>query len=243
MGAVLHYPAPVHHVDHIGRDDGRQSVGYDHGGAVTHERLQRRLYVTLAGRIQRRSCLVQYQHARLMQYHPGDGQALPLPAGQPEPSLTDKGVIPLGHLHDPVVDEGRFGRLDHLVPRSLRSGVEQVLLHSVVEQIAVLGHEADDRRQVHLPDLFDIRAVDRNGAFRNVIEPGHQVGQGCFAGPTGAHERGQLAGRNVQADTIQRPQTGLFFQFLFGVFVTGFAVRPGVVDAHRVERDATGNSF
>ncbi len=34
----------------------------------------------------------------VLQHRPGDGQALPLPAGELDPTLADQGVVPFGEL-------------------------------------------------------------------------------------------------------------------------------------------------
>ena len=94
-----------------------------------------------------------------MQQDPGDGQPLLLPAGQPVPALADHGGITVGELHDPVVDIRRPRRLLHLRQRSTGTPITDVGQDGVVEQVTLLGHEADGGGQRGLPDVPHVEPV------------------------------------------------------------------------------------
>ena len=202
---MLYYLAPVHSVNYVGGHYGGKAVGDDQGGAPPHQRLQRRLHVPLAGCVQGRCCLVQYQHPRLVQDDAGDGQPLPLAARQPEAALADNGVVAFGQLHYPVVYEGRFRRFHQLKTGCVGAGVEQVLLHAGVEQVALLGHVADDFRQVGQPYLPHVNAVQAHRALGYVVQAGNQGCNGGLARAAGADEGRHLPRRDPQAHAVQGP--------------------------------------
>jgi hypothetical protein len=63
---------------------------------VLHQRRQRLLDVALGLGVQRRGGLVEDQDRRVLEHGPGDGDALPLPAGQQHAAIADQGVEALG---------------------------------------------------------------------------------------------------------------------------------------------------
>ena len=76
---------------------------------------------------------------RVLQQHPGDGQALLLAARQAVAPLADDGVVAVGQGGDDVVDAGRpAGRLQ-LGVGGVGPGVAQVVADRLVEQVRVLG--------------------------------------------------------------------------------------------------------
>ena len=105
MRAVLHDAPFVHREYHIGGHNRGKPVRYGDGRAFLHQRLKRPLHISLARRVQRRCRLVQYQDARVVQYHPCDGQPLPLAARQPVAPLSNDGIIAVRELQYAVMYE------------------------------------------------------------------------------------------------------------------------------------------
>ena len=94
VGADRLDPAVLEHQDLVGIDHGGQPVRDDHQGAWSadlgnSDRLPQRLLVAA---VQAGGRLVQQQQPRRRQQRPGDGQPLPLAAGQQDAVLTDLGV-------------------------------------------------------------------------------------------------------------------------------------------------------
>jgi hypothetical protein len=82
-------------------------VGDDEDRAPFHQLGQRLLDQELALRIEVRRGLVQDEDGRILQKGAGDGQALPLAAGEPDAALADLGPIAIGERRDEVVGVGQ----------------------------------------------------------------------------------------------------------------------------------------
>ena len=76
--------------------DGGEPVGDGEGGAPAGQLFQGLLHQALALVVQGAGGLVQNQDGRIFQEHPGDGNALLLPAGELDAPLAHEGVISLG---------------------------------------------------------------------------------------------------------------------------------------------------
>ena len=103
------------HQDQVGGADGGQPVGDDHRRPPRQRLAERRLHGRLRGRVQVGGRLVQDHHPRVGQQQPGDGQPLPLAAGQPVAALPDHGVQPVRQRGDQVVQPGPAQRVPQLV--------------------------------------------------------------------------------------------------------------------------------
>ena len=91
-----------------------------------------------------RGRLVEHEDRRVAQDRARDGDALLLAAGEAVAALADDGVVALRQRGDHVVDARGFGGgLDLLVGR-LRLREAQVLAHARVEEVRLLGDDADE---------------------------------------------------------------------------------------------------
>ena len=84
--------------------------------------------------------------ARLGQQQPGDGQPLALTAGEPVAALPDDGVQPVGQRLDQLAEPGRRQGAPQLVVGRLRCAERRFARDRVVEQVAVLGDDAERAR-------------------------------------------------------------------------------------------------
>src|SRR5207245_11050856 len=91
--------------------------------------------------------------ARVGQPDTCDGQALFLAAGQAVPPLAHDRVVAVGELHDPVVDVRRPGGFPDLRHGGGGTAVTDVGQDAVVEEVALLGHEAAGGGQRCLEDV------------------------------------------------------------------------------------------
>ena len=147
--------------------------------------------------------LVEDHDGRVGQQQPGDGQALLLPARQPVAALPDHRLPPLGQALDQVEDPGgAAGGLDLLQGR-VRLGVAQVGQDGLVEQVGVLGDQADRGPQALQLQVAHVDPVDPDGALADVVDPGDQHGGGGLARPRRADQGDQLAGPDGEADVVQ----------------------------------------
>ena len=98
------------------------------------------------GDVERAGRLVEHEHGRVAQDRAGDRDALLLAAGEAEAALADDGVVALGERRDRLVDLGGAGRLLDLLVGRVRPREAQVLAHAGVEEVGLLGDDADGRR-------------------------------------------------------------------------------------------------
>ena len=96
------------HQDHIGSQDGGETVGDRQGGAVLHQWFKRRLDEPLRTCIERAGRLIQDQDARFLEEDAGNRQALLLAAGELVAALPDDGLVPLSEFHDASMNGGRL---------------------------------------------------------------------------------------------------------------------------------------
>jgi hypothetical protein len=104
-------PPVVEHEDHVGGTDRREPVGDRDRGPVVHDGFKCSLDDPLALGVERRGGLVEHQHARVLEDHTRDREALALPTGEAVSPLADDRVIALIELEDAVMDESRACRL------------------------------------------------------------------------------------------------------------------------------------
>jgi hypothetical protein len=101
-------------------------VGDQDDGAPGHQTLQRRLDLGLALGVERAGGLVEQQDRGVLQEGAGDGDPLPLTAGEPRARLADAGVVALGQRQDEVVGGGGLGGAFDLGLGGLRPRVGDV---------------------------------------------------------------------------------------------------------------------
>jgi hypothetical protein len=69
-----------------------------------------------------------------------------------------------------------------------------------VEEVALLGDEADGCGQGCLADMPYVEAVDLDRTAGNVVQPRDQVADGGLAGPARPDQRHELAGVGFEGD-------------------------------------------
>src|SRR5215212_419361 len=203
VGALLDDPAAVDDQDPVGVDDGRQPVGDDQAGPALEGGGQGPLDLHLGLGVEVGGGLVEDDDGRVGQQQPGDGQALLLPARQPVAALADHRLPPFGQAFDQVQDPGPPAGVLDLLQARVRPGVAEVGQDGVVEQVRVLGDQADGGPQALQLQVADVDAVDPDVALADVVDPGDQHGRGRLAGPRRADQGDQLAGADREADVVQ----------------------------------------
>ena len=142
--AALHDVAALVDQDQVRAQDGRQPVGDGERGAAGHGPFDGRLDEALADGVEGAGGLVEDEDAGVLEQHPGQRDALLLAARQLVAALAHDRVVALGQLHDPVVDGRQPGGRVQLLVGGVRPRVQQVHAHRAVEQVGLLGHDADD---------------------------------------------------------------------------------------------------
>ena len=98
----------------------------------------------------------------------------------------------------------RRAAVDHLLVRGVGLGVPQVLPHRAVQQVGLLGDDADDAGEVGQRQVADVDAVDEHPTGGRVVEPGHQGGQRALARAGLADQRQRGPGGHGEVDVGQR---------------------------------------
>ena len=175
----------VHDAYFVGVADGRQAVGDDDGGTVAHKVFKRFLHETFRFGIEGGGGFVEDENRGVFKDSAGDGDALALAAGEFDAAFAGEGVETFWQGFDKFPSVGEFGGFDDFFVTSVRSGVGDVFADSTVEKGGFLGDVGDVFAEGDLGDVFDVLAVDGDGAFADVGEAEEEFGEGGFAG-TGA---------------------------------------------------------
>ncbi len=195
--------------DPVGPLDRRQAVRDDQGGAIPHQRRQRRLDVALRFAVERRGGLVENQDRGVLQERTGDRQALPLSAGQPHAVLADEGRQPLRHFPDELHRMcGLGGRDDFGVTRPGQATVRDIGGHAVVEENHFLAYQGDVRSQAGEPQLGNVDPVHQYLAAVGRVEARQEIGQRRLARARGADQGHSLARAHRKRDPLERGSRG-----------------------------------
>jgi hypothetical protein len=132
--------------DLVGTPNGGQAVRDGERGAVGRQGVDGLLDGVLGAGVQGAGRLVEDEDRRVAQDRAGDGQALLLTAGEAVSALADDRVVPVGQGRDVFVDLGRTRRRLELLVGGVRLGEAEVLGDRGVEQVRLLGDDADRAR-------------------------------------------------------------------------------------------------
>ena len=125
------------------------------------------------------------------------------PPGEPRPALADAGLVACRQRCDEVMDECHSGRSSHLGVVAVGTSVRDIVPDRVVEKERFLRDQGDLPAQGREGDRPDVRAVNRDPACGRIVESGNQAGQRTLAGPTGPHQRQDLAADELQVDLTE----------------------------------------
>jgi hypothetical protein len=174
VGAALDDRAVLDHGDLVRRPDRREPVG-DHDRRAPFERLdQRLLHRDLRLGVQVCGGLVQDDHPRPSQEQAGDRQALAFAAREPVAALPHHRVQAVGQRGEQLAQPGAVQGVDQLGVGGVRGGVAQVGRDRVVEQVAVLGDDADRAAHGRERQVAHVDPAQLDGAAVDVVEPWHE---------------------------------------------------------------------
>ena len=146
--------------------------------------------------------LVHQDHRRVRRQPAGDADALLLAAGE----LSWVAVAVAGRIEaDELEQLVHPGAGTSLVPLEQSRYEADVLGHGEVrEEAAALDHVADRASQFVLVALPDVVTVDQDRALGGFDQPVDHLQRGGLAAAGRAHEHDDLAGRDVQAERLDR---------------------------------------
>ncbi len=146
--ALFDNAAPVQHDDPVESGDGGEPVRHGDNRLVLHQPLKIFLNHRFDLRIQRRCCLIEDEDRRILQHHPGDGDALALAAGELYAPLAHHSVIAgpafrVGHIEDELMRRGALGRRDDFLFGDVAPPIGDVVADRAVHQHRLLAHHAE----------------------------------------------------------------------------------------------------
>src|SRR5216684_5735238 len=203
VGAVLDQAAALDGDDAIGKPQRGEPMGNDKHRSTAGDLRHVLLNDPLALIIESARRLVEDEDARVGNQRTGDGDALPLAAGQAAAALAHDRVVAFGQFEDEVVGARKLCRGDDTLGRQRGIGQRDVVPDRAVEQHVFLKHDADLAAQPGRIDLREIDAIDQHAAALGDIEALGELGERALARPGRADDAEQLARRNGQADVVQ----------------------------------------
>ena len=182
VGAAFDNPAGVDDGDLVGRPHGGQAVGDDDRRALGEGGRQGGLDGGLRAGVEVGGGLVEDHDAGVLEQQAGESDALLLAARHAVAAVADDRVEAFGHPGHDVPDLGRPQGCLELDVGGVGAGVGQVDPQGVVEQMDVLGDDADGVPHVGERRVAQVDATDAHRAVGRVVEPGHQPGDRRLAG-------------------------------------------------------------
>ncbi len=207
VSAALDDAPALEHQDPVGADHAGEPVGKDQGRAAGHEPLERCLDDGLAFRVHRREGLVEDQDGRVTQEGARDGDALALAARQPDPTLTDDGVVPQGQPRDELVGVGLPRRSLELGLSRLRFAHPEVLGHGPVKQVRVLMDDGQEPAKIGDREVPDVATADEHASFVGIVEAQQEPGHGRLARPARSDDRHPLPRPQGEGQPLVRGTT------------------------------------
>lgn len=204
MGALFGDDAAlVHDVDAVGVADRGEAVGDDDHRAVGGEASQGALDGGLGLVVHGGGGLVEDHDRGVLEDRAGQGDPLPLSAGERGTAFTDQGVVAVRQRRDEGVGLGHGSGPEHFLVRGCEAAVADVVRDAAVEEERVLGDEADGVAQAVPPQVPNVLSVDQYPPGLGVLESHQQSGDRRLAGAGGAHQGGHLPGRDGQREVFQ----------------------------------------
>ena len=188
------------HHDVVRIFDGGQPVCDDQQGLALGQGRDALLDLIFIFRVGESGSFVQNDDGGILQQHPGNGDTLLFAAGKSLARFARRGIIALRQLGDELFALGCPGGGLYFFIGGRRAAQPDVFQQGTAEQVVVLRHKADktgELRQRHIPH---IRPADGDAARRHIPEPGNQFCHRGLAAAGRAHQCGEAALRQGQAD-------------------------------------------
>src|SRR5450756_302632 len=225
MGAALRHAPLVEDVDAVGAVDRGEAVTDEHHGPAPGHLADALEDRPFRDGIERAGRLVEDEDAGVAEEGPRQGHLLPLADAQLltllEP-LAQHRVVAGGEAADDFVGAG-LSRRRHdagIVRRPVDVADPDVLARRELVLGVVLEDHAHLAAQVAGRELAQVDAVDRDRPGLRAVEPAEELHECGLAGAVRAHQRDDLAGFDVQRDSVNRGPRRL-----------------GVLERHSVEHD------
>jgi hypothetical protein len=180
-----------------------EAVGDDEAGAAAHEPVDSALHLGLGDRVEARRGLVEEQDRRVREERAGDGEPLPLSAGELAAPHAEGRVVASRERLDVVVDERGARRRLHLGVRRAGPADADVVANGGGEEERLLGHQRHLRVDVGEAEVAEVAAVEQDAAGARVVEAREEVEERALAAPGGPDDPDRLARAHLERDVLQ----------------------------------------
>jgi len=189
VGSAFDDPTVIDDGDLVGVADRGQAVGDDDRRPSLQGDRQRILYRRLGAGVEMGGGLVEHDDAGIFEEQSSDGDALLLAARHAVPAVADDGVEPGGEAFDHRPDLGGSQRRLQLAVGGVGPGVAEVGAQRVVEQVDVLGDDADRRPHVGQRAVAQVDAAEADGPGGRVVQARDEPGDRRLPGSGRADQR------------------------------------------------------
>ena len=194
----------VQHDDEIGGLDGGGSLGYDEYRRISRQLAEGLTESCIGGEVQRRGGVVQNEDLGVAHQCAGDGEALLLTAREVSSLLLHGGIQTAVLLTDEIRGLGGLQRVPEGIVRDVLHSEAEVGAHRALEQLGLLGDNADAGAEGGGVVAFHGEAEDGYGALGGLVEAGDEVDQGGLTRSRTADDTHGHASLGGEADPLQR---------------------------------------
>ena len=178
----------IENEDPVRRADARSSLRNDEDGHAAFQRVHRLAELQVRREIQRAGRIVHDENLRLLHQCAGDGQPLPLSAGEIASVLLDGRVEAAGFAVDHLGGLRGFRRRHQLLVRGVLIAPAEIVADRSLEQDCLLRHDADPAGEDPVGISGNRTAVDLHRSLRRVVEPRDQIRQRRLAAARAADD-------------------------------------------------------
>ena len=132
--------------------------------------------------IERARRFVENENSWIRRQRSGDGDALPLPAGQAGTAFSDQSVIGLRQFENKIMGAGESRRLDDALHAHAWIGESDIVAYGPIKEGAVLHDDADLSSKPSRIDKREVDAVNGDASRFRRVEPLEDLGQCALAG-------------------------------------------------------------
>ena len=159
--------------------------------------------VGLSFQVQGAGGIVKNQNLSGLHHGPGDGQPLPLAAGQAHSPLRHYGVVTAGGRADKAIRLRCLGRGQDLIFQRAWFAPSDIFSNRNGEQLRLLQRDCHLFPKDLLAVLPYVHAVYQHRSLRHIIKAGNQVDQGSLSAAGGAHDRHRFSLAYGQINMLQ----------------------------------------
>ena len=203
MGAHIGHGALLQHTDLVCIHNGVEPVGDDEDRLAPDHFSDGLIHLLLVLRVHEGGGLVQDHDGGVFQDCSGQGNALPLPAGEHLAPVPGHGVDAVLQPGEELPALGLLRRGQHFLVRGLRAAQADVLQQAHVEQELLLGHIGDlvvEGLHAHLPDVL---AAHADAPAGHIIVVDQELCQGGLAAARLPHQGGEAPLRCGEGDAVE----------------------------------------